>query len=153
MGHDGFAHIHRRRGINSNERTLIATIIPPKRSHLYTGYSMFFKDEKDMLMFSSASLTILYDFAVRVTGKEDLLINSIDYLPVLLFEDPMSPHLLYRVLRLTCLNNEYSELWNKYINCFKENEVLNNLEEIKEWSENVPITSFYQRRKKIILNY
>jgi hypothetical protein len=150
MGHDGYSHIHRRRGINSNERTLIGTIIPPKRSHLYTGYSMYFKNEKDMLMFSSATLTILYDFAIRVTGKEDLLFNSIDYLPVLFFDDPMTPHLIYRVLRLTCLNKEYAELWNKYNNYFIDNNVSNDLINISGWSENVPITSFYKRRKAII---
>ena len=150
--HSNYYHIHRRRGINSNERTLIPTIQPPNRVHIYGGYSMLFKHQTDMLMFNACSQSIVYDYAIRATGKEDLLLNSIDFLPILKPNTKYTGTILNRSLRLNCVNYEYENLWNSVGEIMVTNThyafKLRNSENSssKVWSTRTPLISWFDRR-------
>src|SRR5690606_33929343 len=70
-----YYHVHRRRAINTNERTFISSILPPNIAHLRSCYSVDFANMDQMLIFSNASISLIYDYIIRATGKEDLVFD------------------------------------------------------------------------------
>jgi len=105
-----------------------------------------------MLMFNACSQSIVYDYAIRATGKEDLLLNSIDFLPILKPNTKYSGTILNRSLRLNCVNYEYENLWNSVGEIMVTNThyafKLRNSENSssKVWSTRTPLISWFDRR-------
>ncbi|MDB9987978.1 hypothetical protein OAD88_01225 [Flavobacteriaceae bacterium] len=108
-----YCHIHRRRGINTNERTFIPCIYPPNTVHSRGCYSLRFKEKETMLKFSTASHSIIYDFLVRSTGKEDFILEVLGNLPIL---NDYTDDIMMRGLILNCLTKDYSNLWKYFFN-------------------------------------
>ena len=145
-----YYHVQRRRAVSTNERTLIGCVQPPGRVHTNAGFSLHFDNELDMLNFSSVSCSILSDFIVRISGKEDILFKAVEVLPLL--EKP-NARILNRYLRLNCLTEDYSDLWNNCVNLLIESDCLHDLREIVHtkldfgrWSINTPYRTEYERR-------
>lgn len=99
-------YVIRRRGQPANERTLIPAAAPAGMAHVNAVISLAFKETSQLLMFAAPSVSILYDFLVRVSGRGDIWESTLQTMPVI--EDP---RLAGRILRLVCLAEHYRSLW------------------------------------------
>lgn len=148
-----YYHVHRRRGINTNERTFITSILPPNVGHLRSCYSLDFKSVDDMLVFSCASISIIYDYAARITGKEDLVLDVIKSFPYLKTSRFITD-IIFRGGILNCRTKYYKELWDyivrTYSNVHEFSEPLKELSSIQKFKTNWRFTLFnisdYQRK-------
>jgi hypothetical protein len=152
-----YFYVNRKRAQPSNERTLMSCIQPARRVHTIGSHSLHFKDELLMLSFSAYSFSIVYDFYVRITNREDILFDTISNLP--LFEKP-NEYILNRALLLNCITKKYEDLWNKYSHllpeadsfCSKEinlgEKFLNNKN--LKWSFDLPLKDEYSRRQALL---
>lgn len=94
------------------ERTLIGCIAPPQVTHINGVQSYSFDDNALLIEFSSLSNSIVYDFMIRSTGKQNL-----HELPALLsipeLRNDLRQMLFARTLRLNCLTTYYAALWEE----------------------------------------
>ncbi|TFB67981.1 DNA methyltransferase [Cryobacterium sp. Hz9] len=99
---------------NNNERTLLATIIPPGAAHV-DGVNSLAKSGTvagvEVVWVAGFLASLVSDFAVRVAPKSALRRKTIERLPIV-STSPLMPHLVLRTLRLNCLTDAYSELWS-----------------------------------------
>jgi len=120
-----YYHAHRRRAINTNERTFIPAIIPPKVIHVRSCYSLDFESLDEMLIFSTSSISLLFDFMMRSTGKEDFVLNVVSGLPLI---QEYKSDIIIRGVILNSVTEHYSDLWrytyNNYSN-FNELAIIN----------------------------
>lgn len=92
------------------ERTLISCILPPGPSHLYTAaFSVAFENQRDTLFLTAGTLSIVYDFFVKLTGKGSLQHDTVRKFPVL--RSSIMELACNRTLRLSCLSNAFAGLW------------------------------------------
>ncbi len=92
----------------SNERTLIPTLIPEGFLHTNGTFSLCHSDPKFISLLVGCSGTIIFDFIIRMTGRSNILFDTIKCLPVL---EKYLDEIIVRVLRLTCLTSSYSTIW------------------------------------------
>ena len=152
---NNYYHVHRRRAINTNERTLISCIEPPGIVHLRSCYSLHFNDQKEMLAFHAGTISIIYDFIVRSTGKEDLVYNVIQDLPLI---KEVSSQLLKRVLILESLTKDYEELYNSIRVMFLDNDIFSLKHELlkdigclpQKWDANTPLRTDFERKIAVL---
>jgi hypothetical protein len=152
-----YYYVNRKRAQPSNERTLMSCIQPPGRVHTIGSYSLHFKNELLMLSFSAYSFSIVYDFYVRITNREDILFDTISNLP--LFESP-NKYIIHRALLLNCITSKYANLWNKYSYLIPEKDSFSsqkkNLPNIdldnidKSWTFEMPLKDEYSRRQALL---
>jgi hypothetical protein len=151
--HDDYYHIHRRRALNTNERTLIGTLIPPNIPHTNGSISIKFENLEDTVSFSACSSSIIYDYLIRITGSGDIWFSLVRNLPFI--KNP-SIYIINRYLRLVSVNTYYSELWNKYHQCLPKDDrltgPLNHINDMidGEYSYHIPFRSDYQRRQALL---
>ena len=110
-----------------------------------------------MVSFSAYSFSIVYDFLVRISNREDILFDTISNLPV--FGNP-NKLILNRALLLNCITGKYEDLWNKYSHllpsedCFTSKKV--NLPLItlnykdSQWNSKTPLKDDYARRQALL---
>lgn len=104
----------RRMGAGSSVRTLHVAMIPPGAAHIHGVYSLALPDEENdnQLSLTLASMSsLVMDFWVRANGITELNFGAIRNLPHPEFESPFMEACLVRVLRLNCMTNAYSQLW------------------------------------------
>lgn len=94
------------------EKTLIACLIPNKCTHINGCVSVMFKEIKTTLVILSLSTSLIYDFFVRLTGKSNFYDDTFRTFPIL---NSFHQELINRTLRLNCLTNAYSDLWNEVV--------------------------------------
>ncbi len=104
-----FRHVHRRAISTSMERTAIGILMPPKAAHIDGGFSISFKETRQLLAFSAGLSAVPVDFLVKSTGKGDMRGDLADRLPI--FED--LPPVFARYLALTNLTTHYASLWSE----------------------------------------
>lgn len=96
----------------TGERSLIGCLYPPGVSHINGAQSLVFDDYRLLVSFSALCSSILFDFFIRSTGRQNL-----HDLPALLPIAELKPAirlLLYsRTLRLNCLTIHYADLWQE----------------------------------------
>jgi hypothetical protein len=105
---ENYFHVHRRRAINTNERTLMSAMMPPQLVHVRSCYSLHFPKLEDLLIFSSSSVSIVYDFIIRSMGKEDLVFDVVKVLPIIKGE--FQSDIIYRGVLLNALTSNYQSL-------------------------------------------
>jgi len=104
------------------------------------------------VIFTGLSNSIPYDFFIKVINKTNITDDLIDMLP---FFSDVSWHIKSRVLRLNCLTEYYSELWQK---CFeskfvqdqftKKDKRLSKWDHLQsEWTYDTPLRNFFERRQ------
>lgn len=93
------------------ERTAIPAVIPPGASHILGAYSMAFLDTKCAVEFSAVLGSLVLDFFVRITGRADLIGDTLRNTPWLGFK--ANHPVLARGLRLNCLTRAYADLWTE----------------------------------------
>lgn len=152
-----YFYVNRERIKSSNERSLISTIYPPRYIHTYTSYSMTFKKRNDLISFASYSSSIVYDFFIRTTGREHILFDVLKNLP---FVENPNKYIIHRYLLLTCLSEDFADLWNEFSPKFPEKDCLNirashvNLKIFNNknstWSEGIPLRNNLYRRQALI---
>lgn len=92
------------------ERGLVSAIIPPGPSHINGVRTYAFKSIELLLLFSALSMSIVFDFFIKVSGRTNLH-QMLDDFPVP--EDSgRTEALRARALRLSCLTRHYEELWS-----------------------------------------
>jgi hypothetical protein len=116
----------------SGERSLISAIIPPKMMHIFNAPSVAFAATDDLLDVSAVAFSIVADFLIKAAGFESMEVSRFSLIPKV----DLGHSAKIRVLRLSCLNNYYADLWNQN----------NDLEDI-EWSQNISCLS---REKAIV---
>jgi hypothetical protein len=138
-------------------RTLIGAILPKGASHINALRSIAFRDNKLLILISGLSSSIIYDFIIKSTGKQNLF-GLFDMFPV----PPITPFMFNainnRVLRLNCVTNHYAELWETQAsdNIIHENWSLqdnrlskwNNLS--INWTNSSPLRSSFERRLALV---
>jgi len=94
------------------KRTLVSTILPKGAAHLYTAaFSIAFEDLIMMVRFQTLTMSICYDFLIRIIGKKHCQHDTVSRLPII--DNQYVNAAMGRGLRLNALTKEYEELWNK----------------------------------------
>jgi hypothetical protein len=97
---------------NTNERTLIPSIIPPGTAHVNVVYSAGLPRENDEICLLAGFMSsLIADFAVRSAPKSGIYPATIGRLPFLM-DHPLRARLVNRVLRLNCITDAYADLWH-----------------------------------------
>lgn len=109
---DEYRLVHRRLLSIAGERTAVSAIIPPGPAHIHTVISTACKDEKVLLLFAGVMSTLILDYYVKTTGRNDLYLSNLQSVPM-----PTQPNtraiLISRILRLNCLTTHYADLWER----------------------------------------
>jgi hypothetical protein len=149
-----YYHIHRRRALNTNERTLIGSIIPPGYTHTNNCISIQFPELIDTIGFSCYSYSIIYDFLIRITGSGDIWFSLVENLPY--FENP-NIYILNRGLRLNCLTEDYINLWNQLYPILPKNDSFSkSLDKMAkpfnytDWSRDISFRDLFSRRQALL---
>ncbi|MGF1662171.1 MAG: DNA methyltransferase [Kineosporiaceae bacterium] len=101
----------RRMADSSTERTLHAALIPPGAAHIH-GVLSSRMDPVDLAVAASLWASLPADFFVKVAGFSEINRSVVTRLPHLP-DDPLTPALTLRALRLNCLTADYEPLWQE----------------------------------------
>ena len=108
---DFYRVCHRRRLPPANERTLIASLMPPKTGHINTVMSTALKNSGSTVDLAASLASIPLDYFIKTAGKNDLTSGYMGLLP--LPSSQYRPALHPRTLALNCLTTHYADLWNE----------------------------------------
>jgi len=141
---------------SNSERTLQGAIIPPKSIHINGVLSLMFKNEKDLLSFSTLMASIIMDFYVKINGWKNIHPNSVKKLP--LGNEYINNSSLVRSLILNCTNKYYKPLWErnwsdeyKFDKWSKSDARLKPYSTLrKEWNWETPLRNVYERRQALV---
>lgn len=139
------------------ERTLQPSLYPPKTTHIDGVISISFNDIKDTVLLCGVFSSIVYDFYIKSLGKDNLYPDTIEKIPFnkdILLRD----ELIVRVLRLNCLNVNYSQIWSDLYNeSFKRCSSAINDKRIssystinKDWKYETPFRNSFERRMTLV---
>lgn len=145
---------------NTGERTLIAAIVPPGTAHIHGVSSVGMPGrDRDLVTLAAFSSSILLDFAVRSAPKSTISAATLDRLPIV--QDPdLVAAIALRALRLNCLTNAYSSLWEKcYEDAFSFDRWAGGIEYAERpllgiqdamWTPSVPLRRSTDRRQALV---
>lgn len=110
---DHYRVIWRRMAATTGERTFIPAIYPPGTAHVFTANSLAFPGEGALgiVLVEAASSALISDFLMRASVSGDILGPSVSRIPRLDRGHRLAPAAILRTLRLNCLTDAYSELW------------------------------------------
>jgi hypothetical protein len=150
-----------RRRIDQNlERTLQCALAPKKIGHIHPILSLTFKQTTNLIGFGAASASVVSDFFVKSTGREDLYQETLQSLPIVDFTYGCYLPLSVRFLSLNCLTTHYADLWSEcWDNSFREQrwakddprlpqDFFSNL--TPTWQRNCALRSDYARRQALV---
>jgi hypothetical protein len=98
------------------ERTLVGALICPDELHVNTLGSIYFPNQRDLLLSSALFNSIVLDFIVKSTGATHIKSWLLDKLPCPSGDQipaGIERRLIWRSLRLNCIAKKYSELWER----------------------------------------
>ncbi|MCX5581968.1 class I SAM-dependent DNA methyltransferase [Streptomyces erythrochromogenes] len=98
---------------SSNERSLFAALIPPGPAHVNTVQSMALADNRLTVLNAGFWAALPLDYLLRITGRSDLQVAEAKKMPAPQPEHPLASALLLRTLRLNCLTNAYTPIWQE----------------------------------------
>ena len=111
MRHVDFNRFAVRKMINLNsERSLVGALIPQGVSHVNSVDSIAFKNEKLMLNATTLLTSLVYDYFIKASGKNNLHDQDVRRLPWV----KVNSTALNRSLRLACLTSAYADLWKRH---------------------------------------
>ena len=146
-----------RRQLNqSQERTLLAAIIPASVGHINTVFSIAFEEARWLNAFAASASSVPFDFFLKTTGKGDMYESLAQGFPLLMG----SPALFCRTLLLNCVTRLYAELWRDcWDTAFTSDKWAkrdNRLQDERfttlsqDWSRHTPLRSDYERRQALV---
>lgn len=141
----------------AGERTLISCIIPPKASHIHTVHSIIFKDTSLLLEFAGLTASLVLDFYIKTIGAATCTDGRVLSFP-LGINSKYHSALFSRVLRLSCLTNNYISLWRQsWRDSFKSenwsitDKRLGTFETLsKDWDTQFILKSYFERRQALL---
>lgn len=95
----------------SAERTLISAIIPKGAAHVNTVFAICFETIENLLLYWAGTTSLPVDTLVKLIGKGHVNVATTNILPFL-SESPERQRLISRALLLTCLTEDYRDLWS-----------------------------------------
>ena len=101
-----------RRMIDSGmERSLVPALLPPGAGHIHGVHSQRLETQRDTARCAGLWASIPMDYLVRVSGKADVQDELVQRLPWV--GGALERPLLLRALRLNCLTEHYSVVWEE----------------------------------------
>ncbi|MEW2074543.1 class I SAM-dependent DNA methyltransferase [Streptomyces sp. NPDC013433] len=97
----------------STERSLFVAVIPPGPSHIDGIRSMSCENDKLTVLTSGFWSSLPMDYALRISGKGNFDVTDALSFPAPTESHPLADALLLRTLRLNCLTDSYTPLWEK----------------------------------------
>ena len=94
--------------VSSNERTLIAAIMPKEAAHPHSVLSTAFRDNKLLVSAAATCSALTSDFLVKTSGRSGLY-DAWESLSLVENLSRLAP----RILALNCITSHYEELWNQ----------------------------------------
>ncbi|MGR5130782.1 Eco57I restriction-modification methylase domain-containing protein [Vibrio alfacsensis] len=158
---DYYRHINRKMIGPSSERTLINAIIPPHTAHMDGGFSIVFKDLKELVLFSGCCSSLPYDFFIKSTGKSNFRGDLAELLPIQIAERRIGFEISARILVLNCITEHYSLLWKEFLIqspiksiewCKDDSRLLNSFFQnlTPEWRRDCALRTDYARRQALV---
>ncbi|MBE9730302.1 hypothetical protein GVI27_10895, partial [Escherichia coli] len=154
---DYYRHINRRAIGCSSERTAIGAIIPKDVAHIDGGFSLTFKDPKQLVIFNTSFNSLPFDFVIKTTGKSDCRAELVKILPML---SDIGTRLFARGLVNNAITAHYSDLWQScYTPDFNTQRWSRDLPPLPqdfftnltpEWQRNCALRSDYSRRQALV---
>lgn len=154
---DYYRHINRRAIGGSSERTAIGAIIPKEVAHIDGGFSLTFRDIKQLILFNTSFNSLPFDFVIKTTGKSDCRAELVKILPML---SEVGMRLIVRGLVNNVIIQQYAELWNaSYKPDFNTQRWSCNLPQLPqdffanltpEWQRNCALRTDYTRRQALV---
>lgn len=155
---DYYRLICRRQLSQSGERTLLASVAPAKAGHIHPVISTTFTNQDMLAYFSSLTFSIVYDFYIKTTGRNDLYESVLRLLPI-----PETQHevsIVARGMSLNSLTNSYSNFWKSVFSpALKSQCWSRNLPQLPqdffasltpEWQRNCALRTDYTRRQALV---
>ncbi|MCY4233526.1 MAG: hypothetical protein OXE59_07290 [Bacteroidetes bacterium] len=94
----------------SSERTLIAALLPPSAGHSHGLLTVGGRYSIDVLLILINTFSIITDMILKISGKGYVNVSNFDAFPFV-----QTPYVaILRALRLSCMTEHYSEIWNKH---------------------------------------
>ena len=148
----------RRQLSQSGERTLTSMIALSGAGHIHPVTSLTGKS-KIIMDFAPLCLSIVFDFFIKTTGKNDLYESTLRLLPVI-GDLPQQRQLQLRALLLNCLTSHYADLWEEcWDSAFRKDHWakmdprLNNARFATlppEWSRDRVLRTDFERRQALV---
>jgi len=150
-----YRNVRRRMAYPLAERSLTTAIIPPEFKHINGINSVAFESDMELLTYTALTSSIVYDFIIKVINRTNLTEDLLDKLP---YVENLNWMAINRILRLNCLSQDYSKLWeSNFKECFKDDNFAiedgrlsswNSLSEI--WDYNTPLRNDFERRQALV---
>jgi hypothetical protein len=149
----------RRRMVTTNERSLISAIISPGVTYTNSIISASFDDLGFLVSFAGQTHSIVFDFFFRATGRTDIYESTFSMLPAFSTGE-LQDSLAVRVLRLNCLTEHYSALWEAlFCKSFCTESFTKGDPRLsqdrwtqlgREWNAQTPFRTHFERRQAMI---
>lgn len=133
---DYYRFVNRRMFGPSSERSLIASIIPPRVTHTNPVISTAFFDQTVLIDFFGTQVSIVADFFLKSTGRTDLYESTLRSLPI-----ASNLAIRARALALICLTSQFDQLWqtcwdDRFTACCWSQQLRIDNNVFKSWAEN-----------------
>ena len=96
----------------SGERTLVPALAPKEVGHIHPVKSVSARRASLLLALAHSVFAITTDFLIRISGKSDLIQDLVSQIPLV----ERCPHATARLLGLSCLTEDYAQLWSAFAN-------------------------------------
>jgi hypothetical protein len=141
----------------NTERSLAGSILSSKSSHVNGVISIIFKSDHQLIEFSGLSSSIVYDFYLKSIGRSNLYDVTLKSFP-LGISNTFIKALFLRSLLLNCVNQYYSDLWNRNFQeefksqtWSKEDARLKPFSTLsQEWKWETPLRNWFERRQALV---
>jgi hypothetical protein len=149
----------RRQIAPDTERALYPALIPPGTAHVDAVHSLTVGNLQLTALVAGFWASLPLDYFLRITGRGDLRVAGAKAMPTPVPGHPLGSALLLRTLRLNCLTNAYTKLWEElYEPAWRENERwvckwpgLPPLEDVTpDWRRETPLRSERARRSALV---
>lgn len=139
----------------TSERSFVPALIPPSVRHVHTVRSLAFSSDADLLNFYAFSISLIADAYYKMTGREHFTDSDAQGI----IWTKIHPAAIMRSLRLACLTERYSGLWeancDEYVDLPWSSShpsiaMIPSHEAHKTWSPEVGIRSEYARRMALV---
>lgn len=142
---------------SKTERTLQASIIPPRYTHLNSSNSIYFDNPDYLIEATGLFSSVVFDFYIRATGATNVTESIMKNMRIGL-EKRLKPYLFARTLLLNCLNKHYRSLWEchwdeayKADNWSKLDNRLSNFNSLSpNWEWSSPLRNWFERRQALV---
>ncbi|WP_030542889.1 hypothetical protein [Streptomyces albus] len=159
--YSSFYRIAWREMISSNrEQVLCASLVPPGPTHIHAVRSGALLGNRHTVLWAGFWSSMPLDYLLRTIGVGHLDVSGARNLPAPAPDHPLAPALLLRTLRLNCLTDAYSDIWEELFDAaWAVHEpwarvwplMTTQLHEVgPNWCRNTPLRTEYARRSALV---